>query len=145
MLNLQHKKCKLGGVHTWSNAKKCKRNLWRLPKYVFYLIESSTFIQNNQHFKVLHYNFQDLSGCTIFSSSMLLVQTIKKLSKWWNLDLHKYLRFLKIFNLHLLIQAVILFLRFYFWFFFEKIILTIRLVHFFKIYAFYMIYWWELN
>ena len=31
MLNLLHKKCKLGGVRTWSNAKKCKRNLWRLP------------------------------------------------------------------------------------------------------------------
>jgi hypothetical protein len=27
MLNLLHKKCKLGGVRTWSNAKKCKRNL----------------------------------------------------------------------------------------------------------------------
>ena len=31
MLNLLHKKCKLWGVRTWSNAKKCKRNLWRLP------------------------------------------------------------------------------------------------------------------
>ena len=32
MLNLLHKKYKLWGVRTWSNAKKCKRNLWRLPR-----------------------------------------------------------------------------------------------------------------
>ena len=31
MLNLLHKKCKLGRVRTWSNAKKCKRNLLRFP------------------------------------------------------------------------------------------------------------------
>ena len=31
MLDLLHKKCKLGGVCTWSNAKKCKRNLLRPP------------------------------------------------------------------------------------------------------------------
>ena len=35
MLDLLHKKCKLGGVRTWSNDKKCKHNLWRLPYQAF--------------------------------------------------------------------------------------------------------------
>ena len=32
MLNLLNKKLQTRGVRTWSNAKKCKHNLWRLPK-----------------------------------------------------------------------------------------------------------------
>ena len=34
MLDLLHEKCKLGGGRTWSNAKKCKRDLLRQNNWI---------------------------------------------------------------------------------------------------------------
>ena len=70
MLNLLHKKCKLRGVHTWSNSKKCKRNLWRLP----YLPQRSIIVVRCSNSSIIYFFFWSIFSILLSLQLLLLLQ-----------------------------------------------------------------------